>query len=80
VAAEILGELADCTLGKISMTIPTFVKLEHDDAARKAYVTVEDREVKKQREMWGNGILLIGIEQFTDLTKEPLARTYKTTS
>jgi large subunit ribosomal protein L6 len=35
------------------MTIPEFVKLEHDTAARKAYVTVEDREVKKQREMWG---------------------------
>jgi large subunit ribosomal protein L6 len=37
----------------MSMTIPPFVKLEHDAAARKAYVTVEDREVKKQREMWG---------------------------
>jgi large subunit ribosomal protein L6 len=35
------------------MTIPEFVKLEHDTAARKAYVTVEDKEVKKQREMWG---------------------------
>ncbi|KAI9054574.1 hypothetical protein LZ554_001727 [Drepanopeziza brunnea f. sp. 'monogermtubi'] len=40
-------------LGKISMTIPPFVNLEHDTAARKAFVTVEDREVKKQREMWG---------------------------
>lgn len=40
-------------LGKMSMTIPQFVNLEHDEAARKAYVTVEDREVKKQREMWG---------------------------
>lgn len=37
----------------MSMTIPPFVNLEHDEAARKAYVTVEDREVKKQREMWG---------------------------
>jgi hypothetical protein len=35
------------------MTIPAFVNLEHDEATRKAYVTVEDREVKKQREMWG---------------------------
>lgn len=75
-----MGELADCTLGKISMTIPSFVKLEHDDAARKAYVTVEDREVKKQREMWGNETLLISIEQCTDFMKEPLAHTYKTTS
>jgi large subunit ribosomal protein L6 len=35
------------------MTIPEFVKLEYDTALRKAYVTVEDKEVKKQREMWG---------------------------
>jgi large subunit ribosomal protein L6 len=27
--------------------------LEHDTVARKAFVSVEDREVKKQREMWG---------------------------
>ncbi len=75
-----MGDFADCTPGKISMIIPTFVKLEHDDAARKAYVTVEDREVKKQREMWGNGTFLIDIEQCTDFMKEPLARTYITTS
>jgi large subunit ribosomal protein L6 len=35
------------------MTIPPFVSLEHDPANMKAYVTVEDKEVKKQREMWG---------------------------
>jgi large subunit ribosomal protein L6 len=35
------------------MTVPPFVKLEHDEASRKAYVTVEDKEAKKQREMWG---------------------------
>ncbi|KAH6713793.1 putative mitochondrial 54S ribosomal protein YmL16 [Leptodontidium sp. 2 PMI_412] len=40
-------------LGKMSLTIPNFVNLEHDTATRKAYVTIEDREVKKQREMWG---------------------------
>jgi hypothetical protein len=38
------------------MTIPQFVKLEHDTAARKAFVSVEDRDVKKQREMWGMSI------------------------
>jgi large subunit ribosomal protein L6 len=42
----------------MSMTIPPFVKLEHDEATRKAYVTVDDREVKKQREMWGMTSLL----------------------
>lgn len=35
------------------MTIPPFVKLEHDTAARKAIVSVEDKEVRNQREMWG---------------------------
>lgn len=35
------------------MTIPTFVNLEHDVEQRKAYVTVQDREIQKQREMWG---------------------------
>jgi large subunit ribosomal protein L6 len=40
-------------LGTLSMTIPTFVNIEHDTVAKKAFVTVEDREVRKQREMWG---------------------------
>jgi len=35
------------------MDVPAFVKLEHDIALRKAYVTVQDKEVQKQREMWG---------------------------
>ena len=35
------------------MTIPPFIKLEHDTAARKAVVSVEDKEVRNQREMWG---------------------------
>jgi len=40
-------------IGEMEMTIPPFVKVEHDEASRKAYVSVEDKEVKKQREMWG---------------------------
>ncbi|TAQ89373.1 hypothetical protein B7494_g2328 [Chlorociboria aeruginascens] len=40
-------------LGKLSYTIPPFVKLHHDEEARKAFVSIEDREIKKQREMWG---------------------------
>ena len=35
------------------MTIPPFVNLEHDQSARKAVVSVQDREERKQREMWG---------------------------
>jgi large subunit ribosomal protein L6 len=40
-------------LGTLSMTIPAFVHIEHDTVLRKAFVTVEDREVRNQREMWG---------------------------
>jgi len=35
------------------MTIPPFVNLEHDAALRRAIVSIEDKEVRKQREMWG---------------------------
>lgn len=35
------------------MTISPYIKLEYDAEGRKAYVTVHDKEVKKQREMWG---------------------------
>lgn len=45
--------LANIQIGKLSMTIPPFVKLEHDELARKAVVSVQDREERKQREMWG---------------------------
>lgn len=41
------------------MTIPPFIKLEHDPSTRKAFVTVEDKEVKKQREMWGMSSTII---------------------
>jgi len=40
-------------LGKLAMTIPPFVNLEHDPVGRKAIVSVQDREVRNQREMWG---------------------------
>lgn len=40
-------------LGKMTMTIPNFIQLKHDEPNRKAYVRVEDEDVKKQREMWG---------------------------
>lgn len=35
------------------MAIPAFVNLEQDIENRKAFVTVLDKEIKKQREMWG---------------------------
>lgn len=40
-------------LGKLSMSIEPFIRIEHDTAIRKAFVSVEDREKKNQRAMWG---------------------------
>ncbi|KAB8293794.1 hypothetical protein EYC80_009278 [Monilinia laxa] len=40
-------------LGKMSMSIEPFIRIEHDTNARKAIVSVEDREKKNQRAMWG---------------------------
>lgn len=33
--------------------IPRFFKLDHDAENRKVVVAVEDRTIKRQREMWG---------------------------
>lgn len=35
------------------MEIPRFINLEYDVEASRAFVTVLDREERKQREMWG---------------------------
>ncbi|KAI9736565.1 MAG: hypothetical protein M1818_006076 [Claussenomyces sp. TS43310] len=40
-------------LGKLMLGIPPFVHLEYDIGGRKATVSIEDREVRHQREMWG---------------------------
>lgn len=45
--------IKDYGVGKMSMTIPNFINLDHDEANRKALVSVEDKGIKKQREMWG---------------------------
>ncbi|KAK4190969.1 ribosomal protein L6, alpha-beta domain-containing protein [Podospora australis] len=40
-------------LGKLELDIPSFVKIDHDTTARIATLTVEDKNVKQQMEMWG---------------------------
>lgn len=39
--------------GKLDLEIQPFVKIDLDPAARKVSVSVQDREIKQQREMWG---------------------------
>ncbi|RKF54828.1 54S ribosomal protein L6, mitochondrial [Erysiphe neolycopersici] len=46
--AEIEGPL-----GKLSLSIPSFVNIDYDEVARKLCVSVQDKESKIQRAMWG---------------------------
>ncbi|KAK3401944.1 ribosomal protein L6, alpha-beta domain-containing protein [Sordaria brevicollis] len=40
-------------LGQLEMDIPEFIKIDHDTQARRATLSVENRDEKQQREMWG---------------------------
>ncbi|KAL5358489.1 hypothetical protein BJX96DRAFT_43790 [Aspergillus floccosus] len=40
-------------LGELTLNIPPFVNVTHDEALRKASLTVEDSSVAHQRAMWG---------------------------
>lgn len=40
-------------LGKLDLEIPPFLTIHHDDVARKASLTIEDQNLKQQKEMWG---------------------------
>lgn len=39
--------------GRMSMQLPPFMDIEHNVAARKALLKVQDPEIRRQREMWG---------------------------
>ncbi|CEL05081.1 Putative Ribosomal protein [Aspergillus calidoustus] len=40
-------------LGQLKQTIPSFVTVEHDEASRKATLSVQDSMIPHQRAMWG---------------------------
>ncbi|KAK0617265.1 ribosomal protein L6, alpha-beta domain-containing protein [Immersiella caudata] len=40
-------------LGKLDLEIPPFMKIDYDGASRQVMLSVEDQEIKKQKEMWG---------------------------
>ncbi|RAL17354.1 mitochondrial 54S ribosomal protein uL6m [Aspergillus homomorphus CBS 101889] len=40
-------------LGELTLTVPSFVNVEHDTALQKATLSVQDAEIKHQRAMWG---------------------------
>lgn len=40
-------------IGELKLEVPEFVKIEQDVAAQTAKLTVEDDNIKQQKEMWG---------------------------
>ncbi|CAK7270253.1 54S ribosomal protein L6 mitochondrial [Sporothrix epigloea] len=40
-------------LGSLKLSVPPFVHLDHDPEARRVTLSIEDREAKEQKQMWG---------------------------
>ncbi|CAK7211928.1 54S ribosomal protein L6 mitochondrial [Sporothrix bragantina] len=40
-------------LGSLSLTMPPFVHLDHDTEGRRVTLSIENREAKEQKQMWG---------------------------
>ncbi|KAI0204534.1 54S ribosomal protein L6 [Astrocystis sublimbata] len=40
-------------LGKLDLEIPPFLTISHDQATGKANLTIENKDLKQQKEMWG---------------------------
>lgn len=39
--------------GQLTLKVPPFVNIDHDEALRKATVSIQDAEIAHQRAMWG---------------------------
>lgn len=70
--------------GQLTLNVPPFLKIAHDESLQKATVEVEDREVAHQRAMWGEYSSSDQSEMNDFLTapavQEPREPTYKTAS
>ncbi|KAI0169083.1 ribosomal protein L6 [Hypoxylon sp. FL1284] len=40
-------------LGKLNLDIPPYLKIDQDEVTRRATLSIEDRQIKQQMEMWG---------------------------
>ncbi len=45
--------VADNLAGTQDLTIPPFINIDYDTTAKTATLSIEDKTVKQQREMWG---------------------------
>lgn len=40
-------------LGRLDLEIPPYIRIHHDETTRRAQLSVDDRQIRQQREMWG---------------------------
>lgn len=45
------------TTGKLSLELPPFMNIDYDTESRMVSLSIQDQEIKKQKEMWGTNIL-----------------------
>ncbi|KAJ8119804.1 hypothetical protein ONZ43_g3326 [Nemania bipapillata] len=60
-------------LGKLDLEIPPFLTIHHDQAAGKALLSIENQELKQQKEMWGT---LVGVGYRATVEDRPKKEQY----
>lgn len=49
-----MAHMGNCAItGTLDLNVPPYLKLDHDSAARRLVLSIEDNKVKQQMEMWG---------------------------
>lgn len=52
-------------IGKLDLNVPPFVKMDYDTEARRLVLSIEDRQAKQQKEMWGASFDVPALHQAT---------------
>lgn len=49
----VVDALADAGLGKLDLTVPPYLNINHDTEAKQVELSIQDASKKNQKEMWG---------------------------
>jgi hypothetical protein len=63
----------------MTLQIPPFMNLDHNEAGRRATLTVEDENIKHQKAMWGRSSDVRDTKALADFLKAQPVHTCKTT-
>lgn len=47
------GKFSNLQPGKMTLPLPEYMSVDHDEKKRKAVLKIDNRQVRKHREMWG---------------------------